>query len=366
MLATALLLSLQGHLFSPEDFEKHLRFLASQEMKGRDNGTPEGEKAAQYVADRLKEYGLKPGGRDGWFHEFAARNQKGRNVLGLLPGESVSEYVVVAAHHDARGVVNGKVQPGADDNASGVAMVLELARSFSKARPKRSLLFISFDCEEDGLLGSREFVQSGLYDPKSIAAMFVFDLIGGDFFQWEKDRIYALGSEYSAELFDRVGRLAGESKGLEVVRSGVALLEPFEGMARSDYHAFRSKAVPFVFFSSGTPWYYHTEHDTVDVINFGKLAKAASFVRGVVAETADDGKRPAFRAPVRVEEDVPNLLRTLRAVLQRRDELTLTEKQREAVLASVEALSAEGTPDVKKLQQAMIVLFGVARSQGKR
>jgi hypothetical protein len=364
MLAVAVLLSLQDNPFAPADFEKHVRFLASTEMKGRDLGTAEGRKAAQYVADRFKELGLKPGGKDGYFHGFTARNLEGRNVVGLLEGESAAEFLVVAAHHDGRGVVEGKIQPGADDNASGVAMVLELARSFQGTKPRRSILFISFDGEEKGLLGSREFVKSGLYDPASIAAMFVFDLIGGDFFPWEKSRIYALGSEYSAELFDRVGRLAGASKDLEVVRSGVTLLEPFEGMARSDYQAFRSKEVPFVFFSSGTPWYYHTEHDTIDVINLEKMVKAARFVRGVIVETARDEKRPVFRAAVRVEGDAANLLRTLRVVLNRQEELKLTAKQREAVVNSLSDLGGE-SPDVKKLQQAAVVLFNVARSQGK-
>ena len=264
MLAATLLLSLQADSFAPADFEKHIRFLASDEMKGRENGTAEGRKAAQYVADAFKDRGLKPGGKDGWFQDFTARGQEGRNVVGLLPGENASEYVVVAAHHDGRGVIKDKVQPGADDNASGVAMVLELARSFKDAKPKRSILFISFDCEEKGMLGSREFVKSQLYDTKAIAAMIVFDLIGGDFMEWEKKRIYALGSEYSAELFERIARDAADSRDLEVVRSSVALIEPYPDMARSDYHAFRGKGVPFVFFSTGTPWYYHSEHDTID------------------------------------------------------------------------------------------------------
>src|SRR5689334_18999344 len=99
-------------------------------MKGRDTGTAEDRKAAQYVADAFKALGLNPGGKDGYFQDFTARGCDARNVIGLLPGENVSEFIVVPAHPDSRGVVGGKVQPGADDNASGVAMVLELARSF--------------------------------------------------------------------------------------------------------------------------------------------------------------------------------------------------------------------------------------------
>jgi peptidase M28-like protein len=365
MLATAVLLALQADAFAPGDFDKHIRFLASPEMKGRDNGTDEGRRAAQYVADRFKECGLKPGGKDGYFHDFSARSLEGRNVVGLLPGENAAEFVLVAAHHDARGIVGGKVQPGADDNASGVAMVLELARSFAGSKPKRSILFVSFDGEEDGMVGSREFVKSGLYDPQAIAAMFVFDLIGGDFMPWENNRIYALGSEYSAELFDRVGKDAADTKDLDVVRSGVALIEPLPDMARSDYHAFRGKGVPFVFFSTGTPWYYHTEHDTAERINLGKMVKAARFVRRVLAETAADEKRPVFRKPVVVEEDAKTVLDALDRVIAHEQDLKLTEKHRTGVKALQAELSTSKEADPKKLQQAMILLFSIARSQGK-
>ena len=282
-----------------------------------------------------------------------------------LPGENRNEFVVVAAHHDARGIIKDKIQPGADDNASGVAMVLELARSFKGMTPKRSILFISFDAEEKGMLGSREFVKAELYDPKAIAAVFVFDLIGGDFMEWEKNRVYALGSEYSAELFERVGKDAGEAKNLEVVRSSVALIEPFPDMARSDYHAFRGKGVPFVFFSTGTPWYYHTEHDTIGRINFEKMAKGAAFIRRVIAETADDAKRPVFRGPTRVPEDARHMTEALKKVLENRDQLKLTEKQAESAKALLSEIDKEKEPGLKKLQEATILLFTIARSQGK-
>jgi hypothetical protein len=365
MLAVAALLSLQDPSFSAPDFEKHVRVLASADMKGRDLGTAEGRKAAQYVAERLKELGLKPGGKDGWFQEFTSRGLEGRNVVGLLEGTVADEFVIVAAHHDGRGIVDGKVQPGADDNASGVAMVLELARSFKDSRPHRSILFISFDGEEKGLLGSREFVRSGLYAPSSIAAMFVFDLIGGDFFEWEKDRVYALGSEYSAELSDRVARAAAESRDCELVRTAVALIEPYPEMARSDYHAFRGKAVPFVFFSTGTPWYYHTEYDTVERVRFDKMSRVAGVIRKIIAGTAADLKRPVFRAPERVEEDARTVPALLDRVLRERDRLKLTPKQEEAAKAAAREIAEPGGVELKKLQQAMIVLFNIARSQGR-
>ena len=195
--------------------------------------------------------------------------------------------------------------------------------------------------------------------------MFVFDLIGGDFFEWEKDRVYALGSEYSAELSDRVVRAAAESRDCELVRSAVALIEPYPEMARSDYHAFRGKAVPFVFFSTGTPWYYHTEHDSIDRVRFDKMARIAVVIRKIVAGSAADLKRPVFRAPERVEEDARTVPAMLERVLRERDRLKLTPKQEEAARAAAREIAEPGGVELKKLQQAMIVLFNIARSQGK-
>jgi hypothetical protein len=372
MIELAAALLLQAETIKREDFERHIRFLSDDALKGRDNGTDEGRRAAQYVADRFKELGLKPGGRDGFFHDFAARlvpqgkEFPGRNVIGLLEGEDPKELIVVAAHHDARGVVGGKIQNGADDNASGVAMVLELAESFAKSRPRRPILFVSFDCEEDGLLGSREFVASGLYDPAAFAAVFVFDLIGGDFFEWEKSRIYALGSESSAELFDRVGRHAAAAKELEVARAGVFLIEPVPGLARSDYHAFRQKEVPFVFLSTGTPWYYHTEHDDIGVINFGKIEKAGRFCHGLIAETASDPKRPAFRKAAPREEDARLMKDALERLRKEKDRLRIDERQLESAAKLLEAIGSAKEPDPALLQRAMALLFSVARAQGAR
>jgi Zn-dependent M28 family amino/carboxypeptidase len=325
-------------------------------MRGRDNGTPEGAKAAEYVAEQFRKAGLEPGGKDGWFHAFEWRGIAGRNVVGLLEGERRDEYVVVAAHHDARGVLNGKVQNGADDNATGVAAVIELARSFATSKPARSMLFVSFDAEEDGLVGSREFVRAELYPAASFVAMFVFDLVGGTLIPGDENRLYALGAEHSPELWDRVGRAGA----LEVVRSGIHLIEPIPGMARSDYHSFREKGVPFVFFSTGTPWYYHTEHDDVEVVDFGKLERVVRAARGVIAETVA-GSRPRFVGPRVPPED----LEVVKSSLDRALALPMDAALRDSATRMREELGALREPDAKRLQQAMMLLFRIVRAQRK-
>lgn len=339
----ALLLCLQ----SAELLEKHVRFLASPELEGRDNGTEGGRRAAEYVAERFRAAGLKTE-----FQDF----EKGRNVLGLLEGE-LKEVVVVGAHHDGHGVVKGRIQPGADDNASGVALVLELARVLAKSRPKRSILFVTFDAEEDGLLGSRAFVKSGKYP--DVAAAFIFDLVGGRFFRWETDLLYAMGSESSEQLSSVVR--STKVDGLIVRPLGIFLIEPFPDFARSDYAAFRAKSVPFVFFSTGTPWYYHTEHDTPEVVDFPKLTKVALYAKDVVAATSSAADRPVFRKPAPSKEDEAAVVQAFQVMMRSAEGLTWPEGAREEAWALLE----DPRPlDAKALQKAMILMLKIARAQG--
>jgi hypothetical protein len=360
---SGLLLLLLVQAPDPARLERDVVFLSSPELKGRDNGTPEGERAAAWVAERMGEAGLKPGIRGGWFHDFEVRGAKGRNVAGLIEGTRPEELVVVAAHHDARGVVGGTVQAGADDNASGVALILEVARLLAGSKPRRSILFVSFDAEEDGLLGSREFVKAGLHPGAEYAAAFVFDLVGGSSFDWEKGRVYALGSESSPEL---AAGVAGASvEGLRAVRLAVALIEPLPDFARSDYAAFRARGVPFAFFSTGTPWYYHTEHDVPARIDVPKLARVTELARQVVAATASAEPRPTFRKAGPGADDAREVRGMLEKLLESRGRIVLEEKHEAAARKLLEELEAAKETEPKTLQRAMILLLTVARAQGK-
>lgn len=362
--------------YSRAAFERHIRFLASDELKGRNNGTPEGLRAAQYVADEFAAIGLRPAGVGGaYYHDFElpwGREAviRGRNVAGLLEGASrPDEVVLVAAHHDGRGVISGRIQNGADDNASGVAMILELARALAARPPARSVLFASFDAEENGLAGSRAFVKAKVADPERIAAMVCFDLIGGDFVPGEERRVYALGSEYSAELWDHVGAEVREAA-LEVRRVGIYLIEMMG--PRSDYGPFRDARVPFVFLSTGTPWYYHTEYDDLDRINYAKMAAIGPFCERLIRRTAD-GPRPRFRS--RPETDVryeaAALRDTIRGALAS-GALDLTEDQRVGLEWAVDELDvlarSEALPEDARarMTRMMTVLFGVVRAARPR
>jgi Zn-dependent M28 family amino/carboxypeptidase len=161
-----------------------LRILSADDMEGRGTGTPGGEKARAYVVARLEAMGVAPAsfGRLQPFEMTGRsaegpRSFRGANVIGLIPGTRVSDrYIVVSAHYDHVGVHDGQIFNGADDNASGVATMLELARRLKAQPPEHSVLIVAFDGEERGLLGAQEFVKAPPVPLTAIALNLNFDM----------------------------------------------------------------------------------------------------------------------------------------------------------------------------------------------
>jgi Zn-dependent M28 family amino/carboxypeptidase len=273
-------------------------------------------------------------------------------------------WIVVGAHHDGLGERQGKTFNGADDNASGVAVILEVARRLQET-VRHGVLFCSFDAEEDGLVGSSHFVKSGLYPVESFVAMICLDLVGGSFLPGDEKRVFALGSESSKELFDRIDWERLQEKNLQIERAGIYAIEPMgAAIARSDYSPFRLKKVPFVFLSTGTPWYYHTPEDDVERLDFAKMSLVADLVARM-ARSMDfpppNWEDPVWREPAPdVEEDAKLLAGGLRRALEH-PAIRASDRQRAAISDAMEALQKE--PDKKTVQRAMMVLFSLAAAQ---
>ncbi|QTC92084.1 M20/M25/M40 family metallo-hydrolase [Brevundimonas goettingensis] len=161
-----------------------VRILSADDMEGRDTGSPGGERARAYIVSRLEAMGIEapPVGRLQPFEaEVPSRSglvrYKGTNIIGLIPGTRATDrYIVVSAHYDHVGVANGLVYNGADDNASGVATMLELARRLKAQAPEHSVLIVAFDGEERGLIGAKHFVQAPPVPLSSIALNLNFDM----------------------------------------------------------------------------------------------------------------------------------------------------------------------------------------------
>lgn len=224
--------------------------------------------------------------------EIRQVQKKVRNVAGYLPGET-DEYVVIGAHYDHLGLGDqhslapaliGKPHYGADDNASGTAGLLELARYFG-ARPKmkRGVLFLAFAGEELGLLGSSYYVNQPITPLKKAVAMVNMDMIG----RVQNGKVYVGGTGTGSTLKAMVEEAA---KGIEIT----ADLTEKSGYGSSDHTSFTTKEVPVLFFFSGLHADYHKPSDTWDKIDAPSAIKVLRIVAGVTDRLSAAPERPLF------------------------------------------------------------------------
>ncbi len=228
-----------------------------------------------------------------------------RNVLGLLEGSDSKlkdEYVVVSAHYDHLGVVNGRTQFGADDNASGVAALLDIARAFvdGNVHPRRSILFAAFDSEEAGMLGAFYYAQHPVLPLANAAALLNMDMIGRN----EDTATWKLSAERTARSVNVVGSLytPGLRRIVEEQNSSTGLYLDFktdtedkeEWFSRSDHFVFATHGIPAILFNTGEHPDYHTENDTRDRLNYSKLEKITRLVFLSAEAVANQDRRPEF------------------------------------------------------------------------
>ena len=222
------------------------------------------------------------------------------NVLAYLPGKS-DEYVIIGAHYDHLGRGNhdslapsqiGQIHPGADDNASGTAGVMELARTLAplKGQLPRGILFASFAGEELGLLGSAHWVQSPTMPLDKAVAMLNMDMIG----RIKDDKVYIGGVGTGSTLKSDVEQ-ADANSGFKIEYSP-------GGYSASDHTSFVTKHIPVLFFFSGLHTDYHKPSDTWEKINAPSAAKLVDVVGKTALELASAQQRPTFIAVV---EDKP-------------------------------------------------------------
>lgn len=285
-------LATMAPIFSEQRMMNHIKYLASETMKGRGLGTPELDEAANYIAGKFEEYGLQPMGKG--FYQFFAHTfpDKGemqlKNVVGMIPGtdEKLKDSpVVISAHYDHLGMGwpdvhqgdEGKIHYGADDNASGVAVLLELAKSLGKSlQPKRTIIFVAFTGEEAGLIGSRYFVgQSKKHFAGDILANLNLDTNGSLF---DKNLLILNGNSAKEWKFVFMGTDYTTGIKTDVVT---------QDLDASDQVAFIEKGIPAVQFFTGATQNYHKPDDTVDKIDGKGLVKVATVAKEVLEYLGD-------------------------------------------------------------------------------
>jgi hypothetical protein len=277
-------------VFSQKALLGHVAWLAAPEREGRGLGTRGLEAAAEYIAGLFKSYGLQPGGdAASYFQSFTAeRSPSGapvrlRNVVGVLPGSKpdwAGQSALLTAHYDHLGAGwpdvhqgdEGRLHPGADDNASGVAVMLELAKALASGeRPQRTLVFVAFAGEEAGMLGSRHYVDHAAFPLEKTMGVINLDTVGrlGD----RKLSVLATGS---ASEWQHIFRGAGFVTGVE------GRMIP-DALASSDQESFIDRGVPAVQLFTEPHADYHRPGDTADKVDGAGLVKVATYVKEAFA-----------------------------------------------------------------------------------
>ena len=231
--------------------------------------------------------------------------RKGRNVVGLLEGSDPklkAETIIVTAHHDHMGTINGHIFHGADDNASGTVGVMETARAFVKGNihPKRSILFIAYDGEERIFLGSYFYVTHPLVPLNQSIANVNLDMIGRD----EDDPNWPLPADKNVNMVNVLGTrynpalrsIVDQQNQHENLKLDYKMdtVDPDSLWSRSDHFWFATLHIPQVEFQTGLHHDYHTDNDTWDRINYPKLTKIIRLVFLTVADLANSPEKIPF------------------------------------------------------------------------
>src|SRR6266568_1248581 len=271
--------------------------------------------------------------------DIVRREAPSFNVVGILPGSDPKlkdEAIVLGAHYDHLGrggegslaPREGEIHHGADDNASGVAGLIELARffAFQQPRPRRTIVFIAFSGEEEGLIGSNYYVNHPIVPLASTVAMINMDMIGrmkenklivggmGTAQEWRPEIDSANSAEQmkvttagmsGAGVQATIPSVAGVTLPIVVAANGKPIVsveypQPFaltlneDGYGPSDHSSFYAKQIPVLFFWTGTHDDYHKPSDTADKINYQDEARVVAFVARIINEIDKRDKRPTY------------------------------------------------------------------------
>ena len=260
-----------------ERLKKHVYLLASDSLRGRDAGTVDADKAAQYIVKQFEEIGIEPYYKEGFYQPFEKYGTTTyKNIVGVIPGNDPvlkDEYIIIGAHYDHVGVKNDKIYNGADDNASGTATIIEMARIL-KARQsqlKRSIIVVAFDAEEKGLWGSNYLTEQ--LDLNKIKLMMSIDMVG-----WlHKGKTLRLHG--AATIKDGKKLLEQEAKKMQMDIDAYNFETSVFGA--TDTQGFAKKNVPTLYVTTGLKSPYHKPEDDAELIDYEGMDRITSYMADV-------------------------------------------------------------------------------------
>lgn len=271
-----------------ERLKKHVSILASDSMQGRGLGTDGKYLARQYIIEQFEGIGLKPFGNS-YIQPFDTRIGlawvNAYNVVGYIPGSDPllsEEFIVIGAHYDHLGYTkdhDGKtIFPGADDNASGVAGIIEIARHFA-ANPdqlKRSLIVVAFDAEESGLLGAKHFVEHPPVELDRIRKMFSLDMIG----MYKANSGVNLKGIASLSSGEDIAETIASTNNFKIKQASAKIER------RTDTAPFGDAGIPATHIFTGTESPYHKPTDTYNLLDYEGMSLVVHFATKLISQLA--------------------------------------------------------------------------------
>jgi Peptidase family M28 len=317
--------------------EPDVRYLAAPELQGRLRGSEGSARARNYIVASLKAVGLAPLFGDS-FEQPTYPNGRDAPAYAVNVGaihraaDGDARWIVLVAHYDHRGVIGGKIQAGADDNASAVSLLLAMGGALGRGRPalRRHVVLLFPDAEEPPDVRTERMGSSWFWRHLPLAAdrldlALVFDLMGGRASPDVRaaglaDALFVLGSEADPSLAALVNAV-GPAPGVEPIKLSLPMIEvmpyrPGSRFSRSDYHGLREHVGrPFLFLTTGRTETYHTAADTPDTVDYDRLRTLTRWVTRLAVNAADTEVELGWhdgRADAR--SDARSLLRLYRAI----------------------------------------------------
>ena len=293
--------------------------LADDLLEGRETGTLGERLASEYIAKRFKDLNLISKGTDGYYQSFVFKPSSnpheeagfiyseedstvtGRNVVGYIDNK-VETTVVIGAHYDHLGFGGDgslyreeekAIHNGADDNASGVAILLDLAErlSLDQQTSSNNYLFIAFSGEEMGLLGSNYFVKNPTIDTKKVSYMLNMDMVG----RLNEEKTIAVHGVGTSPIFKQI---------LFANKETLNIAEHESGIGPSDHTSFYLADIPVLHFFTGQHLDYHKPSDDSEKLNYEGMELISNYIYNIITDLDDNGQL-TFRKTKNESEDVP-------------------------------------------------------------
>ena len=272
-----------------KELKSHIQFLTADSLAGRFPGSKANEQVVNYLVNDFKSNNIRT-----LIQEFEAKLRKDKsivttwNVLGLVEGKDSilkKEVIILGAHYDHLGKKGDSIYHGADDNASGTAALLEIAEKIvaHKNELKRSVIFIAFGAEEQGLLGSQFFVENPIVPIENIKLMINMDMLGR---LNEKSHVYMGGAGTFPGGEKLMKKLGKPNHVNPVVHAG--------SVGGSDHVSFYKKGISVLGIHTGGNKHYHKPSDTIETLNISGEVNVANYIYQVIMEVATSGRELKF------------------------------------------------------------------------